>query len=79
MCVQRSTAIFSIARRCPNLDWQKANSSNCHENISRQILPYYGKAILRLLPFDRRMEYQLAVKKRVRSLLSKVNKLEGSG
>jgi hypothetical protein len=79
MCVQRSTDIFSIARRCPNLDWQKANSSICDENISRQILPYYGKAILRLLPFDRRMEYQLAVKKRVSSPLSKVNKLEGSG
>ena len=79
MCVQRSTDIFPIARRCLNLDWQKANSSICDENISLQILPYYGKEILKLLPFDRRMAYQLAVKKRVSSPLSKVKKLEGSG
>jgi len=79
MCIQRSTDIFSIARRCPNLDWQKANSSFCVENVSRQILPYYGKAILRLLPLDRRVAYQLAAKKRVSSPVSKVNKLERSG
>jgi hypothetical protein len=62
MCVQSSTHRFSIAQRCPNLDWQKANSSICDENVSVRILPYYGKGILRLISDERRIEYQLAVR-----------------